>query len=131
MKKLLIIMLILTFVMVGCSVGTGKENAKDTGYKKISAEEAKKIMDSEEIIVLDVRTLEEYSSAHIENAVLLPVTEIAAKAEEALPDKDAKILVYCRSGNRSATAARELINMGYTNVYDFGGINSWPYEVVK
>lgn len=106
-----------------------KQSSKDTAYKKISAEDAKKIIDSENIIILDVRTPEEYNSGHIENAVLLPVTEIPDKAEEILPEKDAKILVYCRSGNRSETAARELINMGYTNVYDFGGIHSWPYGI--
>ena len=65
------------------------------------------------------------------NAVLLPVNDIAVKAEEVLTDKDAKILVYCRSGNRSAAASKELIKMGYTNVFDFGGIISWPYEIVK
>jgi len=62
---------------------------------------------------------------------LLPVTEIANRAEEVLVDKNAKILIYCRSGNRSATAAKDLIKLGYTNVYDFGGINDWPYEIVK
>lgn len=100
-------------------------------YKKISAEEAKKIIDSEDVIVLDVRTQEEYNEGHIVNAVLLPVNDIADKALETLPNKDAKILVYCRSGNRSATASKQLIKMGYTNVYDFGGIISWPYEIVK
>ena len=78
-----------------------------------------------------IRTKEEYAGGHIENSILLPVTEIPEKAETVLTDKEAKILVYCRSGNRSANASRELIKMGYTKVYDFGGIISWPYEIIK
>lgn len=131
MKKILIILFVITIILTGCNSVNNVEKGSETVYKKISAEDAKNIIDSEDVIILDVRTPEEYNGGHIENAVLLPVTEIPDKAGEVLPDKDAKILVYCRSGNRSATAAKELINMGYTNVYDFGGINSWPYEVVK
>ncbi|HRX09568.1 MAG TPA: rhodanese-like domain-containing protein [Candidatus Limiplasma sp.] len=108
---------------------TGEDTAV---YHKISAEEAKTVMDSEEnIIVLDVREQSEYDTGHIPNATLLPVGEIAAKAATVLPDKSQKILVYCRSGNRSRTAANELVSQGYTQVYDFGGIIDWPYDVVK
>lgn len=130
MKRFFIILFVMTIILTGCNMDN-KTGLKDTAYKKISAEEAKNIIDSEDVIILDVRTPEEYNGGHIENAVLLPVTEIPDKAEEILPDKDSKILVYCRSGNRSATAAKDLIRMGYTSVYDFGGINSWPYEIVK
>ncbi|HCX62260.1 rhodanese-like domain-containing protein [Sedimentibacter sp.] len=129
MKGFLIMLLISTIALTGCNISNNIDN--NTEYKKINAEEAKAIIDSEDVIILDVRTQEEYDSGHIENAVLLPVTEIADKAEEILPDKDAKILIYCRSGNRSATASKDLIRMGYTNVYDFGGINSWSYGIVK
>ncbi|MEL7647874.1 MAG: rhodanese-like domain-containing protein [Sedimentibacter sp.] len=129
------ILLLLSVVLVAAAVLTGcgeQEEKMDTGkYKKIGAEEAKKIMDSEEVIVLDVRTQDEYDQGHIPGSVLLPVDEISAKAVQVLSERDAKILVYCRSGNRSAAAARTLIDMGYTNVYDFGGINDWPYETVK
>jgi rhodanese-related sulfurtransferase len=107
------------------------DNSLKAEYKKINAEEAKKIMDSESIIVLDVRTQSEYDEGHINNALLLPVTEIEEKAEEILKNKNEKILVYCRSGNRSQTASKQLIEMGYTEVYDFGGIIDWPYEIVK
>ncbi|MFA9423302.1 MAG: rhodanese-like domain-containing protein [Sedimentibacter sp.] len=100
-------------------------------YNKITAQEAKAIIDSEEVIILDVRTQAEYDEGHIENAVLLPVTDIKSMAENILVDKNGKILVYCRSGNRSATASQTLIEMGYTNIYDFGGIADWPYEIVK
>lgn len=131
MKRFFIILFVMTIILTGCNMDNNKTGLKDTAYKKISAEEAKNIIDSEDVIILDVRTPEEYNGGHIENAVLLPVTEIPDKAEEILPDKDSKILVYCRSGNRSATAAKDLINMGYTNVYNFGGIMSWPYDIVK
>lgn len=130
MKRFFIILFVLTIILTGCnSMNNNEQSTKEIAYQKISAEDAKKIIDSEDVIILDVRTPEEYNSGHIENAVLLPVTEIPDKAKEILPNKDAKILVYCRSGNRSETAAKELINMGYTNLYDFGGINNWPYEV--
>ena len=104
---------------------------KTTEYRKISAEDAKKMMDEGTPTVLDVRELSEYNEGHIEGALLLPYTEIAARAGSELPDKDALILIYCRSGNRSEIAAKELMKLGYTKVYDFGGINDWPYETVK
>ncbi len=132
MKRFLLILFVLTIILTGCvNVDTKNNDSEEASYKKISAEDAKKIIDSEDVIVLDVRTPEEYKEGHIENSVLLPVNDIKDKAGEVLTDKDAKILVYCRSGNRSATAAKELIEMGYTDVYDFGGIMSWPYEIVK
>lgn len=100
-------------------------------YRKISAEEAKAMIDSEEpVIILDVREQSEYDAGHIPDAVLLPSGSISGMAREALPDQNAKILVYCRSGNRSRTAANTLIGLGYTQVYDFGGIIDWPYDVV-
>lgn len=97
-------------------------------YKKITAAQAKALMDAGNVIVLDVRTQSEFDQGHIKDAVLLPNTDVAARAATVLPDKNAKILVYCRSGNRSASASKELIAMGYTDVLDFGGINDWPYE---
>ena len=98
-------------------------------YRKISAQEAKKMLDENpNAILLDVRSEAEFKEKHITNAVLFPVTEIKGKAANKLPDKNALILIYCRSGIRSKDAANQLISMGYTNVYDFGGIISWPYE---
>lgn len=100
-------------------------------YKKISAADAKARMDSgDEIIILDVRTKEEYDAGHIAGAILIPNETIIDKQPELLPELDAEILVYCRSGNRSAQAAKKLIAIGYTNVVDFGGIIDWPYDVV-
>ncbi len=101
-------------------------------YKKITAEEAKAILDGEApYLLLDVRTDEEFEAGRIGGAILIPDYELAERAEAELPDKDALILIYCRSGRRSANAARELIGMGYTNALDFGGIIDWPYETVS
>lgn len=135
MKKIMIaaaVLMILVLLITGCSNNKeeGNMNVK-TQYVKISPAEAKEIMDSEESIILDVRTKDEYDQGHIDGSVLLPVDEISARAEEVLKEKKAKILVYCRSGNRSAIAAKTLIEMGYENVLDFGGIIDWPYEIVK
>lgn len=95
----------------------------------ITAEEAKKIMDSEEgYIILDTRTQEEYDEGHIPGAIVIPHDEITDRAEEELPDKDQLLLVYCRSGRRSKLAAEALVKLGYTNIKEFGGIIDWPYE---
>ncbi|MEA5011467.1 MAG: rhodanese-like domain-containing protein [Angelakisella sp.] len=107
------------------------ENGSSGGYHKLTAEEAKAMMDgSEDIIVVDVRTQEEYDEGHIPNSVLIPNETITQTPPEQLPDKDATILIYCRSGNRSRQAAEKLLAMGYTNIYDFGGIRDWPYDVI-
>ena len=100
-------------------------------YQKITAKQAKARMDSgDAIIILDVRTQEEFNAGHIAGAILIPNETILDEQPALLPDLDAEILVYCRSGNRSAQSANKLLAMGYTNVYDFGGIIDWPYEVV-
>lgn len=97
----------------------------------ITAEEAKKIMDTEsEYVVLDVRTEEEFAQGHIPGAMLISDYAIREEADKALPDKDALILVYCRSGRRSKNAAQILLELGYTNIREFGGILDWPYETV-
>jgi rhodanese-related sulfurtransferase len=115
---------------------TVKVEEKAVGTKKsfanITSEEAKKRLDSEEgIVLLDVRTKEEYDAGHLKDSVLIPVDVLENEAENSLKDKSAAIFVYCRSGKRSATAANILVELGYTNVYNLGGIRDWPYEVVK
>ncbi len=96
--------------------------------RSISPADAKARLDSgEEIILLDVRTAEEYLSGHITGSILLPLDELDAKADETLKDKNAIIYVYCRSGRRSKIAAEMLAGMGYTQVFDLGGIIDWPY----
>ena len=87
-------------------------------------------MMTSDVVILDVRTEEEFDDGHIRNAVLLPDYEISEKAESVLADKNQTILIYCRTGRRSAIAAKELISMGYTSVYDFGGIADWTDEIV-
>lgn len=100
-------------------------------YQKITAKEAKDRIDSgADIIILDVRSQEEYDAEHIQGAILIPNETITDKMPDLLPDLDAEILIYCRSGNRSAQAANKLIAIGYTNVRDFGGIIDWPYGTV-
>ncbi|MDR1754033.1 MAG: rhodanese-like domain-containing protein [Eubacterium sp.] len=100
-------------------------------YRKITMEQAKEIMDGEEEhILLDVRTDGEWKENRIEGSLLIPDYEIIDRAADELPDKSALILIYCRSGRRSADAANSLVDMGYMNVYDFGGIIDWPYETV-
>lgn len=99
-------------------------------YQKLSAAEAKVRMDAGGVIVVDVRTAAEYEEAHIPGARLLPVTEVEQRADEILPDKDAVLLIYCRTGVRSSRAAYALLELGYQTVYDFGGIVDWPYETV-
>lgn len=129
--KFLFSILSLLFIIpliTGCS--TDHEYVEKT-YNTIEPEEAKEMMtDDENVIILDVREKDEYDEGHIEGALLLSNNDITFKAEEVLPDKSATILVYCRSGNRSAQASQKLAELDYTNVYDFGGILDWPYELV-
>lgn len=107
------------------------KNEKKAEYKKITSDEAKNIMLTEKPIVVDVRSLEEYNEGHIPNAISIPLETIGNEAETKLKNKDDLILVYCRSGRRSREAALRLIEKGYTNVIDFGGIQDWNGEVVK
>ena len=107
------------------------KNEKKVEYKKITSDEAKNIMLTEKPIVVDVRSLEEYNEGHIPNAISIPLETIENEAETKLKNKDDLILVYCRSGRRSREAALRLIEKGYTNVIDFGGIQDWNGEVVK
>lgn len=110
---------------------TGKGSSaagQDSAYHKISAAEAKKMMDEDDVVVVDVRRADEYAQEHIPGALLIPNESIKDTEPEALPDKEAAILIHCRSGVRSKQAANKLVKMGYTNIYDFGGIIDWPYE---
>ena len=127
MKKLIVLALLL-MLLPAC--GQTEEKKQEEVYMNISAQEAKEIMDTTEgYIILDVRTQKEYDERHIPNAILIPDTQIAEKAEESLTDKDQMLLVYCRSGRRSKLAAETLVELGYTNIREFGGIIDWPYEV--
>ena len=116
--------LCLALVLAGCS-------SAPEGYSQVDAETAAQMMEEEsDEIVLDVRTPEEYAEAHIPGAINVPNEEIGTEPIAALPDKGQLILVYCRSGNRSKQAAEKLVEQGYTNIVEFGGINNWNGETV-
>lgn len=113
-----------------------KNSVNSSAYTNISPQQAKFIMDNDayDCIIIDVRSLEEYTSGHIQNAVSLPNELIQAESPQinaVLPDKEQAVLVYCRSGKRSKQASDKLVALGYTHIYDIGGIIDWPYEVVK
>ena len=127
MKRIPTLILAMLLVLTECG-GTTVENT----YQQITQEEAKEMMDTQEVIVLDVREQDEFDAGHITGAVLLPVGTITKDtAATVIPELDSVVLVYCRSGNRSKTASKAFVDLGYTNVYEFGGINTWPYEVVQ
>ena len=130
----IILGILIVIGLIACNNENSSKDSKETDqgpvYQSISAEEAKEMMD-ENVIVLDVRTQEEYDQGHIEGALLLPLSDIQMGQLSLLEDKEQVLLVYCRSGNRSETAAKLLIEAGYIQVYDFGGIIDWPYDIVK
>lgn len=102
-----------------------------SSYQKISAQQAKEKIDAGNVTLVDVRTAEEYAERHIKDAILVPDETIGTEKPKILPDTEAVLLVYCRSGRRSKEAAEKLISLGYKHVYDFGGIIDWPYETVS
>lgn len=130
----LLVVILLMGVFSGCSSKeiNNKKESPAAGFSSITPEEAKKRLENEKgIILLDVRTKEEYDSGHIKDALLIPVDTLEAEAEKLIKDKDAVIFVYCRTGRRSTNAADILVKLGYKNVYNLGGIVDWPYEIVK
>jgi phage shock protein E len=108
-----------------------KASDTNSSYHKITAQEAKRMLDSREGILIDVRTPEEYALSHIPGAILIPNESIGEKKPEELSSLSEPLLIYCRSGRRSKEAAEKLTRLGYTAVYDFGGIVDWPYEVTS
>jgi len=145
MKKILAI-LMLTVTLTACGMEEAAEDSMILNetmettettedvlvpYEQITAEDAKKLMDTEsDYSIVDARTEEEFAEGHIPGAILIPEYEITDRAQSELPDKDQLILVYCRSGRRSKIASQALADLGYTNVKEFGGIIDWPYDVV-
>ena len=127
MKK--IVLLVLTILLI-TACGQQNQDTQEAVYMNITAQEAKELMDTQTgYIILDTRTQEEYDQGHIPGAILIPYDEVLEKAEGILTEKDQLILVYCRSGRRSKIAAEALVELGYTNIREFGGILDWPYEV--
>ena len=134
--KLMPALLAVTMLLAGRAGASdptpgGEGTVKEAGFQQITQEEAMRIMAEETgYVILDVRTKEEYDEGHIPGAVCVPNELINCDAPEALTDYNQMILVYCRSGNRSKQAAQKLASMGFTRVYEFGGINTWPGEIV-
>lgn len=124
MKKLMAMLACLLFAITGCNVN------EDSQIKKVTSDEVIELL-KEDAILIDVRSESEYNEGHIPNAILLNVSDIEDKIKDISSDYDQGIIVYCRSGNRSAKAAKTLIAMGYHNVYDLGGINNWNYDIEK
>ena len=142
MKRILGLMaiLVIVFGFTACSKKTtdvtvipnSDINVVQGVYYDMKQDEAKRNMDTDkEIILVDVRTPEEYAEIHIPGSILIPLDTIEAEAGNKLKDKDGTIYVYCRSGNRSTSASKILADLGYTKVYNIGGITSWPYETEK
>ena len=131
--------LAIVLLLAGCAEQAGgpapgssaSSGAALAGVVKITAEEAKQRMEDGNVTIVDVRTEEEYREGHVPGAVLVPNETIGGTLPEALPDQDAELLVYCRTGRRSKEASEKLAALGYQNVYDFGGITDWPYDTVS
>ena len=129
MKRVILLVLAVVMMLSGCALANSSPSAS---YQQITQEEAKEIMKKDDgHIIIDVRRQDEYDEGHIPGAVLIPNESITDKQPEELPKLDQIILVYCRSGRRSKEASQKLADIGYTNVYEFGGINTWTGEIVK
>ena len=126
-RKMIIFGACILLLLAGCGAPEQK-----VSYRQITMNDAIWMMTEEKgYIILDVRTKEEFASGHIPNAINIPNEAIGTSEIPELPNKDQLILVYCRSGNRSKQASEKLAALGYTNIVEFGGINSWPGEIVK
>ena len=124
MKYVLMIALVIGGLFMFMQSGNANQTMK---YEELQ----NKLNAQENFVLLDVRTQEEFDAGHIAGAILLPYDEIALKAATVLPDKEKEIVLYCRSGRRSAIAKKALVELGYKDVEDFGGINRWNGELVK
>ena len=134
LKAIIEAIMILVMMLSGCTA-SGKDDGVDTSqavYTQITQEKAKEMMKADDgHVIVDVRRQDEYDEGHIPGAILIPNESIEDTRPDALPDLEQIILVYCRSGRRSKEAAQKLADMGYKNVYEFGGIIDWTGDVVK
>ena len=126
MKRTAILLILVFILLVGCS----DNNQDNHTYTQITQEEAMEMMKFDDShIIVDVRRQDEYDEGHIPGAILIPNESISDERPKELPDLDQIILIYCRTGRRSKEASQKLADMGYTNVYEFGGISTWPGEI--
>ena len=126
MKKLVILLFMILILVTGC--GNVKEERKLISYEAVNGI-IENFENLEHVYIIDVREEDEYESGHLINSYNIPLSRLDDIENENI-SKDSKIIIYCRSGNRSKTAQEILNSMGYTNVYDMGGIVNWPYDVV-
>lgn len=126
MKKIILVLIILCI----CGCANHKQVDDNTYNHSITSEEVFQLVDSKNIIIVDVRESYEYRNGHIKNAYNIPLGKLDSISDFDF-SKDKKIIVYCQSGNRSKLALEKLLDMGYTNVFDMGGIQSWEYELIK
>ena len=132
-KRIFIIITALLLLLTACSSGAQVMDGDGMvrSYTQISQDEAKEMMEQDDgHVIVDVRRPDEFAAGHIPGAICIPNETIESEQPEELTDFDQVILIYCRSGNRSKQAAQKLFDMGYTNVYEFGGINDWTGEVI-
>ena len=132
----------LCLLMCACGNGTSSSEgvlsevptatfSETATYQQITQEKAKEMMQADDgHIIVDVRRQDEYDSGHIPGAILIPNESIGTEQPKELPDLDQVILIYCRSGRRSKEASQKLADMGYTHIYEFGGIIDWTGEIV-
>lgn len=118
------ILIIICFLLAGCG------NVEQGKYQTITPDEVRTLTTDLNVAIVDVRTIQEYASGHIENAMNIPLDKIST-IEDTIQDKNKKIIVYCKTGVRSKEASEKLLKMGYTNVYDMKGLDSWEYELKK
>jgi phage shock protein E len=127
MKIVLIIISFIIIIFLISRFNRRNRVAGGKGYQRTSPAEVKKRLDTgEKVFLVDVRTPNEYAEKHIPKSLLLPLERLEQEAPKKLPDKDAQIFVYCLTGRRSASGVRTLVNLGYSNVYDMGGMMNWP-----
>ena len=127
------ILLLLAAVplLTGCFQKIDGDGMIYRSFRQISQEEAKEMMAKDDgHVVVDVRRKDEYDAGHSPGAILIPNETIGEERPDELPDLEQTILIYCRSGNRSKQAAQKLFDMGYSNVYEFGGVVDWTGELV-
>ena len=127
-----LLLIVMGFAIAGCGGDTADERKEQAEYRRITADEAQVLMQqTQDYLILDVRSPEEFAQGHIPHAINIPMDRFGEAPPKELPDKAQKIFVYCRSGARSQQAAQKLADMGYTNIVEMGGINNWHGDVVK
>lgn len=133
MKKLLILCMTFICILSGCGNADSVQNTEQkSGYKQVSMEEGLELMEADsDYILLDVRRDDEFEEGHIPGAISIPNESIGTEEIAELPDKNQTIYVYCRSGNRSKQASQKLVDLGYTDVIEFGGIIDYSGEIEK